>query len=170
MDAVTSKRQKKMSLRQEKNVAKEIGGSLVAGSGAAKLSGGSDVRKRFDLRVECKVTEKTYYALTHADLRKIRDQALRGGLEQPVFQIRFEIPRGMTVEFAVCPGNGVPLDVNNLMVTDRKRIRLELDTLQRLLLRHPNVTIHFGIDAWNIRPWPAFIQELEQRANDQHHC
>ncbi len=173
MDAVTSKRQKKMSQQQEKSVANDIGGRLVAGSGAGRTSGGGDVRLRSELRVECKGTEKDYFVLEHSVLKKIRDQAIRGGMEQPVLQIRFAVPRSMVFEYAVSPGNGEPFDTNSLMVTDRKRIRFTLVALQRLLLTHPNVTVHFGNspggDAWNIRPWAAFLKELEQeRANDQH--
>lgn len=169
MDAVTSKRQKKMSQQQEKNVAKEIGGRTVAGSGAGRTSGGGDVRLRAELRVECKVTEKDHFVLQYSDLRKIRDQAIRGGLEQPVLHIRFAVPRSMVFEYAVSPGNGCPMSVDHLMVTDRKRIRLALTTLQRLLLSNPNVTLHFGMDAWNIRPWADFLKELEQeRADNQH--
>lgn len=169
MDAVTSKRQKKMSQKQEAGVAEDIGGRTVAGSGAGRTSGGGDVRLRAELRVECKVTEKDYFVLQYSDLRKIRDQAIKGGLEQPVMQVCFAVPRSMTFKYAISPGNGVPLDVNNLMVTDRKRIRLALSNIQRLLLDHPNVTVHFGNDAWNIRSWTDFLKELEQeRANNQH--
>lgn len=168
MDAVTSKRQKKMSQQQERRVAKEIGGRTVAGSGAGRTSGGGDVRARSELRVECKVTEKDYFVLRYEDLRKIRDQAIKGGLEQPVMQIKFAVPRSMVFEYAVCPGDGWPLDIDHLMVTDRKRIRLALLTLQRLLLQNANVTIRFGIHAWHIRPWADFLKELEkQRASNK---
>lgn len=166
MDAVTSKRQKKMSQRQERQVAQDIGGRTVAGSGAGRTSGGSDVRKRGEFRVECKVTEKPYFILTYVDLCKIRDQAIKGGLEMPVFQIRFAIPRSRAYDFAVIPSEFDEVAIS----TDRKRLKLELSDLQRRLLCEPIVTIAINKSLWDIKYWDTFLDELEKHsANNQHH-
>jgi len=165
VDAVTSKRQKKMSQQQERQVAKDIGGRTVAGSGAGRTSGGGDVRLRSELRVECKVTEKDYFVLQYADLRKIRDQAIRGGLEMPIFQIRFAIPRSRAFDFAIIPSTSDAIDI----LTDRKRIKLSLSDLQRRLLCSPHVTIAFDTSLWDLKYWDTFLDELEKAsASNQH--
>lgn len=168
MDAVTSKRQKKMSQRQEEKVAEDIGGRLVAGSGAGRTSGGGDVRRRAELRVECKVTEKDYFVLQYSDLDKIRRQAIAGGLEHPVLHLRFAVPRSMVVEYAVEPsssphGQG---QANCCHICDRKRFRLSLAQLQRDILNFGETYVAFRIGQtyqyWRIRPWPTFLAELEK--------
>lgn len=165
MDAVTSKRQKKMSQQQERQVAKDLGGRTVAGSGAGRTSGGGDVRLRSEIRVECKVTEKDYFVLQYSDLRKIRDQAIRGGLEQPVMMIRFAVPRAMVFEYAIEPGIGQI----GYIGTSRKRIKLELSDLQRMMLDHRSLTLSFDRDSWNIKLWADFLKEFQRNADNQHH-
>ncbi len=164
MDAVTSKRQKKMSQAQEQKVAKDIGGRTVAGSGAGRTSGGGDVRKRAELRVECKVTEKDYFVLQFSDLDKIRRQAISGGLEYPVLHLRFAVPRSMVVEYAVEPG--CQQAGCRVFVTDRKRIRISLADIQRELLHSSEIGVGFKIGQeyqyWRIRHWPVFLDELEK--------
>lgn len=163
MDAVTSKRQKKMSQRQERQVAKELGGRTVAGSGAGRTSGGGDVRLRSKLRVECKVTEKPYFVLKYSDLQKIRDQAIKGGMEQPIMQIRFAVPRSREVDFAITPS----LYDETTISTDRKRLKLILSDLQRRLLEEPHITVTIYNSTWDIKYWDAFLLEQE-RADNQH--
>jgi len=85
----SNRRIRNLSQRQEKQAAKDVGGYTVAGSGAAKFSGGGDVRKQGELRIECKYTEKDYYDLKLSELKKIKLQALHGGLEQAVMQLEF---------------------------------------------------------------------------------
>ncbi len=165
MDAMTAKRQRKMSKKQEQNVADALGGKLVSNSGAERLSGGGDVRVRADVRAECKVTEKTFYVLKHSDLAKIRKQALWGGLETPIFHIRFAPPRATVQEFVITPGNGVPF-----MSTDRKRMKLELSELSLALLKDPSgVTLDFGGDRWVLCSWGNYLANREnERAGNQH--
>ena len=165
MDAVTSKRQKKMSQQQEKRVAEDLGGRTVAGSGAGRTSGGGDVRKRFEIRAECKVTEKNYFVLQFTDLQKIWRQAIGGGLERPVMQVRFAVPRALAQEFAITPSTHGVVTLS----TERKRLRLTLSDLQLKLLDTPVITVSINNSVWDIRYWTTFLKELEQeRANDQH--
>lgn len=171
MDAVTSKRQKKMSLRQERSVAKDLGGRLVAGSGAGPTSGGGDVRKRFEIRAECKVTEKDFFVVQYSDLHKIQQQAIKGGLEQPVLQVQFAVPRTTAVKYAIEPG--IYRDEMMAPYRGRKRIKIKLSDLQRELLHHPAVGLEFEVQGtlfyWKIRPWTDFMKELEQPHADGQH-
>lgn len=168
MDAVTSKRQKKMSQRQEARVAEDIGGRTVAGSGAGRTSGGGDVRKRYVIRAECKVTEKDYFVIQFTDLMKIQTQAIKGGLERPVMQVKFAVPRSQTFEYAIEPGTRLPVSFKG-----RKRIKVKLSDLQVKLLNNEAVGLEFEFGAvslfWKVRLWTTFLNELEQeRADDQH--
>lgn len=97
------KRIKKISKRQEELVAEELGASTQANSGATK-HGGADVRDLGVLRIECKFTEKKSYSLKLSELEKVRLQAIKGGLEEPVMQINFrDIRTGSDKRFAVIP-------------------------------------------------------------------
>lgn len=82
-----SKIQRRSKL-QEKRIAKDVGGRVQAGSGSSWRAKG-DVRKMGDLRIEAKYTEKPTYVLKHADLEKLRLEAIEGGLEIPVMQVEF---------------------------------------------------------------------------------
>jgi hypothetical protein len=152
-----------MSQRQEEKVAEDIGGRTVAGSGAGRTSGGGDVRKRAELRVECKVTEKDYYVLQYVDLDKIRRQAIQGGLEYPVLHLRFAVPRSSTFEYSIEPGCAKA--GCRVFVTERKRIKLSLAEIQRELLGDSEIGVAFKVGQeyqyWRIRQWPVFLAELE---------
>lgn len=100
MDARQSRRGKRISLRQEKLAATDLGGRLQAGSGAAKFSGGGDVRVMGKTRVECKYTENDAYVLKFSELEKLRKQAIKA-LEYPVFQFAFKEPSGRMEKYAV---------------------------------------------------------------------
>lgn len=102
MDARQSKRGKRISLRQEKQAAADLGGTTMAASGATRLGGGGDVRVMGNTRLECKFTEKGSYTLKYEELRKIRRQAMKV-LEQPVFQFAFRHPSGRLRAYAVIP-------------------------------------------------------------------
>lgn len=80
--------QQKRSRLQETRIAEEVGGRAQVGSGSA-WNAKSDVRKMGDLRVEAKFTASLSYRLKLDDLLKIRDEAIKGGLETPVMQIEF---------------------------------------------------------------------------------
>lgn len=94
MDARRRRGIKKASLRQERQTAADIGGRTTANSGAARFSGGADVRAPGTMRVECKFTEKDTYSLKLKELEKLRKQALKS-LEVPVFQFAFKFRNTM---------------------------------------------------------------------------
>lgn len=76
----------KDSQRQERNLAKELHGSVNAGSGNQWLRKG-DVRSSKELW-ECKITSAKSYSLKHADLYKLNEQALMDG-RIPIFLVEF---------------------------------------------------------------------------------
>ncbi len=82
--------QQRRSQKQEERAAEEVGGRAQAGSGASWRAK-SDVRDLGKLRIECKYTDKTVYILRLADLKKIRDEAITGGLEGWAMQIEFAL-------------------------------------------------------------------------------
>lgn len=100
MDARQSRRGKRISLQQEKSTAADLGGRTTTGSGAAKFSGGGDVRVMGKTRVECKYTEKDTYNLKFKELEKLRKQAIKH-LEYPVFQFAFRETSGRFTRYAV---------------------------------------------------------------------
>lgn len=89
-----------MSLQQERQTAADLGGRTTAGSGAAKFSGGADVRVMGKTRVECKYTESSAYVLKLVELEKLKKQAQKH-LEYPVFQFAFRDPSGRLEKYAV---------------------------------------------------------------------
>lgn len=70
------------SNKQEKRVAKEVKGRTVVASGAIDIFKG-DVRSD-SLLVECKTTLKDYYVLSYHTWEKIRQEAIRDGMRDPV--------------------------------------------------------------------------------------
>lgn len=74
------------SPKQEKELAKRIGGKQVKGSGCGFAKG--DVRLKNKVLVEAKCTEKKSFALTRKLVRKIEDEACGNG-ELPVIEIEF---------------------------------------------------------------------------------
>ncbi len=130
MDARQSRRGKRISLRQEKQAAADLGGRTTAGSGAAKFSGGADVRVMGKIRLECKVTEKDNYRLHFSDLKKVRAQANKA-LEEPIFQIAFLHSNRNMVKFAIVPWDGGLDDYTNIMYSKSQSIMLKEDEIFR---------------------------------------
>lgn len=82
-------RGKRMSVRQERRIADDIGGRVQPGSGAPAFYK-SDAVAGLDLRVEAKTTSKQSYSLTTSVIDKIRAEALSGGQEDWAMQIEFQ--------------------------------------------------------------------------------
>lgn len=76
---------RKQSDKQEKRVAKNVGGRTTIASGQTPIDKG-DVRSE-DVRVECKYTDKKSYTLKADDLVKVASQAT--GEQIPLFYIEF---------------------------------------------------------------------------------
>lgn len=80
---------KRKSLLQERKAAEDVGGRVQPGSGAPEFYKG-DVRKRGDLRLECKTTGSKSYNLKLSDLEKVKAEAVMGGAEGWAFQVEFQ--------------------------------------------------------------------------------
>lgn len=76
---------KRKSQKQEKRVAKELGGRVTPASGALWGAKG-DVRSEYFL-VECKVTSKSSYPLKDTIWDKIAKEALHDNMREPVMCI-----------------------------------------------------------------------------------
>lgn len=185
MDRRRSKRQKQISKTQEKRAARDVGGHVQAGSGNARFGGGADVRKRGELRIECKYTEKDVFILRLADLTKVKLQAIRGGMEFPVLQIDF-VKNGKHDLYAVVPALRYAQDKPTIDSTIKKSIRVNQKALQKLLLSHDSVQAVFirgeanSRDTYEIMSWHVFCfgvgeddprmkEGLDPDAGNQHH-
>jgi hypothetical protein len=121
MDSRTSRRQKRISKRQESRTAAEIGGRTQANSGATRLGGGADVRVPGNTRVECKYTEKTTFVLKKTELEKLQKQAM-ATLDEPIFQFAFADRLGRFDRYAVIKG---------FAVTEEEPHPYEMDTASK---------------------------------------
>lgn len=76
----------KDSQRQERALAREVSGSVNAGSGNGWVRKG-DVRSDKELW-ECKITSAKSFSLKYDDLRKVFEQAIMDG-RIPIFMVEF---------------------------------------------------------------------------------
>lgn len=82
------------SPKQEREMAKKLGGKVVVGSGSGKWEKG-DVRIKDVLRLEAKTTTKQSFTITRDMIRKIMDAALSSSKgEVPCMEIEFLSPTG----------------------------------------------------------------------------
>lgn len=79
---------RKLSNKQEKEVAKALEGKVVINSGATKWKKG-DVDTSEE-KIECKITTKDSYTLKFDDLVKIRTQAIKDDCKEPLFIFEFK--------------------------------------------------------------------------------
>lgn len=145
MDARTSKRQKKISRKQEQRIAEDIGGRVQPASGAMPWAK-SDVRVMGVARAEAKYTAKSSYALQLNDLDKIAREA---GLEEAVLQICFvERNSRPVLELAVVPYKTKSVSFvfpsNADLQTFSKRVTLHRDKVALKLLRQGAMYIVFS--------------------------
>ncbi len=84
--------------KQERGIAKRLGGDLVPRSGAGPVKG--DVRVHGVVRIEAKTTAKKSFAITHHLVDQIEEAAVATG-EIPVAQVQFINEQG-TVTRSVC--------------------------------------------------------------------
>lgn len=98
--------------KQEKEIAKRIGGRITVASGAKQFEKG-DARKKGVVRIEAKTTKNKSFSVTTEMIQKIEDAALAGD-EMPaiVVELNNEDPR-RRVSVAV-----VPLYVLDMLTND----------------------------------------------------
>jgi Holliday junction resolvase len=91
----------KRAKKQEREVAKKLGGCRTPGSGNGDIKG--DVRVKGFVRIECKTTGKRSFAVTMDMIEKIEAAALSAG-EIPVLVVEFNDGMGHRLrEVAVVP-------------------------------------------------------------------
>jgi hypothetical protein len=90
----------KRSQAQEKRAAKRTGARVQPASGAMSDAKG-DLRKRGELRIECKLTRAKSFTLKREDLEKLESETAGG--ELPVFEIEFQ-DRLPYKRYAILPG------------------------------------------------------------------
>lgn len=163
MDARQSRRGKRISKQQEQRAATDLGGRLTAGSGAAKFSGGADVRVMGKTKVECKVTEADSYTLKIIELEKLRKQANKH-LESPVFQFAFRDGFGRMSQFAVIPWDEWT-SPTTVLETEAKSWTFQRHNLQ-LLSRDDLLQVIFHVKEGNslksryfrVMHWASFLE------------
>lgn len=84
-DKTKSRSYRKQSDKQEKRVARDVGGRTTIASGQTPIDK-ADVRSSL-VRVECKYTDKKSFTLKVADLLKVAEQAT--GDQIPLFYIEY---------------------------------------------------------------------------------
>ena len=104
---------KYFSNKQEKDVAKQIGGNTVIASGALWHSS-SDVRNSQFL-VECKTTEKDYYTITAKVWEKICKEANRDGMRTPLLVI--DLHNNHKERYVCFPYSSIPFSLEEVDVT-----------------------------------------------------
>ena len=170
MDKSTSKYQKEISQRQERQAARDVGGRVQAGSGNVKLGGGADVRKQGELRIECKYTSKASFSIKLAELRKVKMQALKGGLEEPVLQFAFrDKSTGRLDCYAIRPHIPHATDNTILAETKAKSYTVEQTELMSTFLHYDEAALGFDVNGrkewYDVMKWSRFLLYLERRAN-----
>jgi hypothetical protein len=87
--------------KQEKRIAKKVGGHTTPGSGSKRVKG--DVRVKSIARIECKATQRKSFSVTREMLEKI-EMAAGATDEIPILQVEFLDAKGkIDGTFAVVP-------------------------------------------------------------------
>lgn len=169
MDARTSKQQRRISRRQERHLAEDLGGRVQPASGALPGAKG-DVRAMGVVRAEAKYTSKDSYSLKLQDLEKIIDEA---GLERAVMQLCFmDRSNRPLASFAISPMTAdavshpellyaSPLD--RLYSGTKKSFLVRRDRLQVALLRATRVVVRFRSDPpqfFAIQNWGEYVSSM----------
>lgn len=162
------------SQRQEKDLAMDLGGRVQKASGALAYAKG-DVRVlgKTRVRAEAKCTVRDWYALSYRVVEKIENEALNGGDDLWVLQLRFQ---GTPSQFAVCDyqwfmqcRSGVPGDVApETYITVKKSVRLSRPGLLKLMAEsynnktEPHLVVKFEREpTWkwvSVIPWHLYLQ------------
>lgn len=162
MDARIGRRQKKISTRQERRAAQDVGGRTQPASGALPMAGG-DVRKRGELRVECKYTDKDYYVLELAVLEKVKLQAIKGGLEAPVLQLGFRDQYGRLDLYAVVPWNPSKPRPSLRIETTARSTRIQHAFLRLHLVNNATLQVTFlPSPDFEVMHWQDYLNQQEQ--------
>lgn len=136
------------SNKQEKRIAKEIGGKTVVGSGCLWFAK-ADVRLD-TLLIECKTTEKSYYSLTLSTWNKACKEALNDGMRVPVMIIDLEDgERSYAVmnksDLSILNTNGYSMNVLDKISIDTKSFRIKSEVDLRSWELAKNESIKYNV-------------------------
>jgi hypothetical protein len=165
MDARTSKKQKRLSARQEQRMAEDLGGRTQPASGAMKNAKG-DVRAMGVVRGEAKYTAKDTFSLKLTDLEKIVGEA---GLERAVLQLCFVDRSNRPIgSFAISPLSHeevVMLKAKDLLCdAPAKSFLVRRDRMLVTVLHNKKIGIKFKSEPpqyFGLENWSSYIASME---------
>lgn len=162
MDARTSKRQKKISSKQEQRMAEDLGGRVMPASGAM-ANAKSDVRAFGVVRAEAKYTAKESYSLKLADLDKIINEA---GLESAVLQLCFvDRSNRPLATFAIFPAKSPFVAIKAELQSFKKSMLIGRDRMSLWLMKKPVhlVFSDFDKNRWfRVMDWKDYLTMMEE--------
>jgi len=114
----------KFSRQQEKEVAKQLNGKVVTGSGNGDFNGGDVLLEDWFLECKTVISEKKSYAIKRSVLDKMMEQAFEQQKDKAALLFRFE-PKGE---------DWVVLDIDTFenLLEEIKQLRRQINT-KRLL-------------------------------------
>lgn len=154
------------SKKQEKKVAEALKGKEVIASGAL-WSAKADVRSDVFL-CECKTTEKDYYRLTPTTWLKIRDEAVKDGIRQPLMCIEVNDKKKGLIGFAVFNNDELQLFneadiVQFILVTRTLRVDSGLFNTNLKVVKYKySVGVYPPITV-TLCPWEIFQEKAEEK-------
>jgi hypothetical protein len=164
----------KVSRKQERRAARDVGGDVQHNSGALPQGGGGDVRVLGKIRLECKYTQKDTYVLKLETLERLVIQARRGGLETPVLQVGFRDTMGRIENYAVVRkgdyeswgGPLLPRRENCVLAKQYPLAMSELTDLQGrgvlLALAWVDVKQKEPTRTWVVLPWATYMKLTQE--------
>jgi hypothetical protein len=137
---------KKASLKQEKRVAKEVGGRATIASGALPSQKGDVRSSRF--LIECKTTEKDFFTFTRKVWDKIKKEAIRDGMRYPVLSVEFAAHLKQSAIFSFN-------DLGNFFLTQSRML-----SLLHSGVGYEGMVIE-SMRIWHNHPWQFFTLDKE---------
>lgn len=134
------------SNKQEKRVAKEIGGKQVVASGS-KWGSKGDVRGDLFL-IECKTTRRKFYTLNLSTWLKIQREAIKDGIRTPLMCIDLENGKTKLAVFKVGTFDVDAFCVYNGNYRANKSVRVTEDFIGKIILFDTKPEIRLQICEW----------------------
>ena len=127
------------SNKQERAIAKELGGRVVTGSGCLWHSKGDS--RTDDFLIEAKTTKNKYYKLNVETWLKIEKEATRDGMRRPLLQVDLEDGKDRLVIMNVFDFLAMDLDSEEFAMAERKPLEIETKSykLEYILYEIDNV-------------------------------
>jgi hypothetical protein len=158
---------KKASLKQEKRVAKEVGGRATIASGALYSQKGDVRTDRF--LIECKTTEKDFFTFTRKVWDKIRREAIKDGMRYPVLSVEFAAQLKQSAIFSFNDLGHFFLTQSRMLSLLHSGVGYEGMVIESLRIWYNRPWQFFTLDgALMMRvPWEEFLEMKEEIGNGQ---